>query len=122
MRKLTQFRIFKFDSDRLIDANCEIELTEKNAFENDELVSIGENQVIRSIFKIRGEENNFEKLKELKDKKNSLIFFNENTELSTIINAINKILFIPEIISIVIKNKNHYRKLSLNALAGICCF
>ena len=112
MRKLTQFRIFKFDSDRLIDANCEIELTEKNAFENDDLVSIGENQVIRSIFKIRGEENTFEKLKELKDKKNSLIFFNENTELSTIINAINKILFIPEIISIVIKNKNHYRKLN----------
>ena len=54
MRKSQQFFVFKLSSNRIIKANYNIDLTIAQAQKNAELISISQNQVILSIFKIKG--------------------------------------------------------------------
>jgi hypothetical protein len=92
-----------------------INLSINDARKNGEIVSIGNNQTIRSIFKIRGKEYSQEEIDFLFDQKKkwsknkaSDIVANKIHEINALIDSI---LFLPEIVSIVIVNKSHYKKL-----------
>ena len=60
MQKLQQFYVLKFNSGRLKKDDYKIDITVKTARNNGELVSLGDNQVLRSIRKIKGKELDFE--------------------------------------------------------------
>ena len=91
-----------------------INLSINDARKNGELVSVGANQVIRSIFKIRGIEYSQEKLDSLFDQKKKWSKNKPSDIVAHKIGQINKeideILFLPEICSVVIINKSHYKK------------
>ena len=57
MKKLQQFYVCKFNSQRLKDYNYNISLTPDEARENGELISLGDSQVLRTIRKIRYSRN-----------------------------------------------------------------
>lgn len=102
MVKLQQYYIFKFNSARLKNSKYNIKINIKQARQNGEIVSIGESQMIRSLFKLQGKECNPEKIQELFRKKKTGIRYEVEQE-------IDKLLFIPEIVSVVIENNKHYQ-------------
>ena len=53
MQKLQQFYVLKFNSSRLKKCNYDIKIDIKTARKNDEIISLGDNQVLRSIRKIK---------------------------------------------------------------------
>ncbi len=59
LKKLNQYHTFKFDSDRLRELDFRIVLTEKDALESAELVSIGDSQLLRTVRRITGNESKF---------------------------------------------------------------
>ena len=112
MKKIQQFYVVKLSSDRIRSSKYKINLSLKEARQNGEIVSVGQNQTIQSLFSILGKEFNQEEVdalllerKHLKNKTNS----KENiVSLLTLEEKINNILFIPEIISVKIERKQHY--------------
>ena len=111
MVKLQQYFIFKLSTDRLKADNYDILLTPDQARRNGELVSIGDSQMLRSLRKIKNQTDKKEELKELllakkkwKTQENKYGLMS----LYDIENKIDKILFVPEIISLVVKNVKHY--------------
>ena len=117
MRKLQQFYIFKFDSNRLKASNFNITLTPWQARKNGELISIGDSQMLRSLRLITNKENYQEELQELFRKKKYLQKnIGGKLDLYNIENRIDEILFIPEIISLNVKNVKHYEKIIKNGL------
>lgn len=102
MVKLQGFLIVKTTSTRLKNSKYNIKLNLKQARQNGELVSIGESQMIRSLFKLQGKEYNPERIKELFKQKKSGNRFEAEKE-------IDSILFVPEIVSVVIENNKHYQ-------------
>ena len=54
MQKLQQFYVLKFNSGRLKKDNYDININIKTARKNGELIALGDNQVLRSIRKIKG--------------------------------------------------------------------
>ena len=119
MNKLQQFFIYKLDSDRLKASNYDIQLTPNQARKNGELVSIGDSQMLRSLRLIKGQTNTEQELNELlltkkkwktsEDKKGLMSLYD-------IENRIDKILFVPEIISLIVKNVKGYEKIIKNGL------
>ena len=120
MIKLQQYYIFKFETDRLKEYDYDININIRQARKNGELVSIGDSQMLRSLRKIRGREDDEKEIKSLLSmkakykKRNSisdvrLSLFNIETEL-------DKFLFVPEIISIVVNNVKHYEYIVKNGL------
>jgi len=113
--KLQQFYIFKFDSGRLKDYGYDIKINMNEATRNNEVVSIGESQVIRTLLRLKNKEVSQDKINELfseikKIKKMSDSEINR-FEISRITDEINDMLLLPEIISIVFENKTHYKKI-----------
>ena len=82
---------------------------------NGELVAIGQNQVIRSLFSIKNKKYSQEEVDELITEKKTLGKKPNDSrivhQIKDIDKKINNILFISEIISIVVKNKTHYKKI-----------
>lgn len=60
MQKLQQFYVLKFNSSRLKKCNYDIKIDIKTARKNDEIISLGDNQVLRSIRKIKGRNIDFD--------------------------------------------------------------
>ena len=115
MKKLNQYYIYKFKSDRLKDINNKIDIDLKTAFSNGEVISLGESELIRIVNRLKNKNINSEEIKQLfKDRKN--IKKLENTKenrkkLSEISKNIYDILFIPELINIEFTDTRHYKKL-----------
>ena len=59
MQKLQQFYVLKFNSSRLAKDNYNIDINMKSARKNDELIALGDNQVLRAIRKIKGRDIDF---------------------------------------------------------------
>jgi len=102
--KLQSFFILKFNSSRLRDCNYKIEkLTLDQARQNNEIIRLGDSELLRKIRRIRN--NNFEQ-KELDDllrkkkKRKSNSFINEQ---------IDKLLYIEDIITIEFDDSRHYK-------------
>lgn len=113
MVKIQQFFIFKLESDRLKEFKFNIEgLTIEQARLNGELVSISNSEIVRTIYRVQNREFSqfhlealLSEKKKISNRKNS----KENRELLEDINKrIDGLLFIPEIVSILFKDKRHY--------------
>jgi hypothetical protein len=115
------FYTYKFKSSRLEEFNYNIEnLTFENAKRNKEVISMFDSQLLRSIRFINGKEIDCDNLETLKSNLNKLkkqSHSKENhEEIIKTQRSINETLFVPEVISIVIENKSHYRHLFKNKL------
>jgi len=118
--KLQQYYIFKFRTDRLKSDNYDISITPNQARKNGELVSIGDSQMLRSLREIKGQTHNSEDIKELflakKKLKKKIPESQVGISLYNIEKKIDEILFVPEIISVVVKNVKHYEEIIENGL------
>ena len=65
MQKLQQFYVLKFNSGRLKKDKYNININIKTARKNGELIALGDNQVLRSIRKIKGRKVDFDFINEL---------------------------------------------------------
>jgi len=93
-------------------------MTIGQARENGEIVSIGENQVIRTLLSLKGVGEHKEKLislfTEKKKIKNRNASFENYMKLVSIDEEIDKILFVPEIVSVVMDKNSHYKSIIKN--------
>ena len=112
MRKLQQFWIFKFKSDRLKKSNFSIDISLDNAKINSEIITINSSELVRALFRYKNinfNQNELENLLLLQKKLRKV----ENTEknrkkLIETTQKIEKILFIEDLVSIEFTNKIHY--------------
>lgn len=113
MQKLQQFYVLKFNSSRLAKDNYNINISMKMARKNDELIALGDNQVLRAIRKIKGREIDFDFINELFKERRRLTrrknCIENKTKILQIDKDIDNLLFIPEYVSVVIENHSHYR-------------
>lgn len=113
MQKLQQFYVLKFNSSRLKKDNYNVNVTIKQARKNGELISLGDNQVLRSIRKIKGREIDFEFINSLFKNRRRLTrrrkCIENRNKILQIDKDIDNLLFIPEYISVVIEKHSHYR-------------
>lgn len=124
MRKLQQFYVMKFPLDRLAKFDYSIERTIDQARKNEEMIALGDSQVLRLIRKIRHERNpkatqySDVKLNELLKEKKLLQKQKSTKENISKIAEINKyideMLFVPEYISIVVENDEQYKYINQN--------
>lgn len=112
MKKLQQFFILKFSSDRLKKCNYNINISLDNARINSEVITINNSELLRTLFrykKIDFDQNELEKLLILQKRLKKA----ENTEKNRIklketIEKIEKTLFVEDLVSIEFKHKTHY--------------
>jgi hypothetical protein len=117
LKKLQQFYVYKFDSSRLKSNNFDITINIEQARKNGELVSIGDSQMLRSLRNIKGQEDVEIELKRLLGiKKKIKKGLEESVTLYEIEDKIDKLLFVPEIISLTIKDNRHYENIIKNGL------
>lgn len=119
MKKLQQFFIFKLSSSRLKASNYDIVLTPNQARKNGELVSIGDSQMLRSLRMIKGQNDIEEELNNLLSEKKKWKTQEDKRGLISLYdieNKIDKILFTPEIVSLIIDNTKHYENIVKNGL------
>lgn len=120
MRKLQSFEILKLSSSRLKDSNYSISGTLYDFRKSHEIVRLGDNQMLRSLRRLKNIEFSQEELddllfqkKKLKYKIDSLL---NQTRLSEIEKRIDEILFVEEIISIKFDNVTHYNKVARDGI------
>lgn len=118
--KNRQFLTFKFHSSRLKEFEYDIKLTFNEAKNNNEVIALFENQMIRSINDIHNRKINHIELEDLHSRRDFLRkqeHSDENSkQIESIQNKINRILYIPEYITIVMDHPSHYRHLYKNKL------
>lgn len=115
------FYTYKFKSSRIAEFDYDIQdLTFEQAKENKEVISMFNSQLFRSIRYVNGNEINYRYLNKLK---NDVEFLKKQehskenvVKINNLHKKINNILFVPEIISIVMENRGHYRYLFRNGL------
>jgi len=115
LKSLQLFYTYKFNSSRLKKYNYDINMTINDARRNGELVSIGDNQVLRVIRRLTNSQYSADTLKDLQTqikfikKQHSTI---ENIKLFKQLNSeLDNMLHIPEYISVIIDNNSHYKKM-----------
>lgn len=116
MKKLQQFTILKIDSTRLKDCNFKIkELTLDQARLNGEVIQISNSQLVRTLHRITGKVFSQEKLESLLSEKSRLSKKKNNkdirNQLSTVLNEIDSLLFIPELISVKFQDRRHFQNI-----------
>lgn len=133
MKKLQQFYIMKLTSDmlekfgyRLKRVRGSSNTNANDVRKNHELIALGDNQALRTIREIRYERNpnisrydqtELGKLYEQKRQLKKQVFTDEVKKQISIINGkIDDMLFMPEYVSVVINNVNHYKKIIKNGL------
>ena len=133
MKKLQQFYIMKFSSNRLEKFGYHLKRILGNSGtnirdirSNKELIALGDNQALRTIRSIRYERNpdiiqyNPDKLQDLYMQKKFLKkqTFTESVkkEISIVNNKIDEMLFVPEYVSVVIDDIAHYKKIIKDGL------
>lgn len=133
MKKLQQFYIMKFSSNRLEKFGYHLKRILGNSGtnirdvrSNKELIALGDNQALRTIRSIRYERNSdiiqydpnvLEELYMQKKQLKKLVFTESvKREISIINNKIDEMLFMPEYVSVVIDDIAHYRKIIKDGL------
>lgn len=117
--KIQSFNILHLSSTRIIRSNYNIDVTINQARKNGELVAIAENQAIRTLFDLQHRSydpqeiaNLLTEKRKLKGKKST----SKNIErIFEIESRLNQILFVPEIISLSVEDKKHYKKIITNS-------
>lgn len=133
MKKLQQFYIMKLTSDMLEKFGYRLKrvrgssgMNANDVRKNHELIALGDNQALRTIREVRYERNpnlpqydpaELEKLYEEKRKLKKQQFTDEVKRQISIINGkIDDMLFMPEYVSVVINNINHYKRIIKDGL------
>jgi hypothetical protein len=118
--KLQQHYIFKFDSDRLKEENYNIQINIDEARKNGELISLGQSELIRIIYRLKNKSINQELVDELFSEKKKIKRYSDSKENREKITKINKeiddILFIPEILNVTFSDVRHYHAIIKNGL------
>ena len=119
MSKIQSFYILHLSSSRVIRSNYNIDVSINQARKNGELVAVAENQAVRTLFDLQ--HRNYDPLeiagllvekRKLKGRKST----SKNIErIVEIENRLNQILFVPEIISLSVEDKKHYKKIISNS-------
>lgn len=116
--KTRLFYTAKFKSSRLKQFNYNINTSFEELQMNNEIVLLADNQVLRSIRKIKNKDIDFDYVDQLYIKRNYLKRRKENNkkEIKKLQKEINEILYIPEYVTIVIDHKSHYEYMFENGL------
>ncbi|PAV30193.1 hypothetical protein CIL05_06920 [Virgibacillus profundi] len=118
--KTRQFYTFKFKSSRLKEFDYDINLTFDEAKENNEVIALFDSQVLRSIRDIHKREIDYDNLEGLHKKRNYLRKQEHSdsnvAKIQSIQDKINKVLYMPEYITIVMDHNSHYTHLYKNGL------
>ena len=113
MQKLQQFYVLKFNSSRLKKDKYNININIKSARKNGELIALGDNQVLRSIRKIKGKEVDFDFVNELFKERRRITrrkkCIENKQKILQIDKDIDNLLFIPEYVSVVIDKHSDYK-------------
>jgi len=115
-----QFYTMKFKSSRLKEFNYNITLNFNEAKELGEIIALADNQMLRSIKKITEHNINLDTLEEWYSFRDKLKKQPKSIENSRKIieyqQNIDKMMFIPEYLTVVIEHKSHYKYLFNNGL------
>lgn len=118
MNKIQQFNIVALTYDRLKNNNFDLSENLLEAERNEELIALADNECLRAIRRITKHKFSFDgeiKLVELFDLRKRLVKQKNSEEnrrkIAEINNEIREFLYIPDIISITVKNKRNYPKL-----------
>jgi len=118
-----QFYTYKFKSSRLKAYNYDINLTFDKAKEVKEVIALADNQILRSIRDIRKRTVDYKKLerlfkeRDIRKRKNNKGNSKENSDrIAQIQDKINRTMFIPDYITIVMEHPSHYKKLYKDGL------
>lgn len=115
-----QFFTYKFKSSRLKEFDYDISLSFDEAQEYGEVISLFDNQILRSIRDIHNRNIDYHYLETLHAEKGHLKHKEHSIENAQLIKniqtQINETLFIPEYITIVMDHPSHYKYLYKNGL------
>jgi hypothetical protein len=113
-----QFYTYKFKSSRLKVYNYNINITFDKAKEIKEVIALADNQILRSIRDIRKRTIDYQKLerlfkeRDIRKRRNNKKNSKENSErIIQIQDKINRTMFIPDYITVVMEHPSHYKKL-----------
>lgn len=116
LKKLQQFYMLKFDTDRIKRENYNIKIDLKSARLDGSIVAVGDNQVFRTIRKLNGKDISFDRIDNLFVQRRAVKRRTSNednkNELEKLNKEIDNILFVPECLSIISNNKKDYEKLN----------
>ena len=118
-----QFYTYKFKSSRLKEFNYNINISFDEAKELKEVIALADSQILRSIRDITKRTVNHHKLERLfkerderKKRINRLSSVENSTRITITQDKINRTLFIPDYITIVIEHPSHYKKMYKNGV------
>lgn len=113
-----QFYTMKFKSSRLKQFDYDISVTFDEAKELKEIIALADNQILRSIRDISGHEVDYEKLEEMFVRREHLKKANgdHSDEIKEIQNGINRMMFVPEYITITIDHPKQYAHIYANGI------
>jgi len=110
-----QFYTYKFKSSRLKEFNYDIDLSFNKAKELKEVVALADNQILRSIRDIRKHSIKYEHIenlfKERNIRKQRYHSIENSKRIIEIQDRINRTMFIPDYITVVIEHRSHYKKI-----------
>ena len=120
-KKLNAFKIYKFDSARLKRSNYNINIELPDAVLNNEVVRLGENELLYTIQRVSKRFTDFSKVDELELEKKKIATRKNsdvNRELLGHINReINNLTFIPELVAVQFSDARHYNNIVTNGLS-----
>ncbi len=111
-----QLLTFKFNSARLKEFNYDITLTIDEAKDYGEIIPLFDNQILRSIREIKGQNIDFDEINRLHKLKKKLKRQGDYDRVNSIERQVENSLFVPEYITIVIDSNKHYEYLFDNGL------
>jgi len=113
-----QFYTLKFKSSRLKEYNYNIDITFDETKELKEVIALADNQILRSIRDIRKHTIKYDKIERLfkerniRKKRNNRNKSMENSNrIIQIQDKINRTMFIPDYITVVMEHPSHYKKM-----------
>jgi hypothetical protein len=119
-RKLWQYTILKFQSDRLRDEKYNLKISLDEARKNGESVLLAESELIRIINRLKNKEINYDHLEELNIEQKTIKRLPDSKEnrkrLVEIIKEKDDSLFIPEILNVEFTDVRHYHQIIKNGL------
>lgn len=120
MEKQYQYFTYKFQSARLKEFDYNIKLKFNEAKENNEVIALFDNQIIRSINRIQGREVDMRYVGHLYEERNKIRRYKHSEDnvnkIKELQDKINTILHVPEYITIVMNHSSHYKYLYENGL------
>lgn len=118
-KKLQSFVVLKLETARLKEHNYKINITLNQARKNNEVVRLGDSELLRAIRRIRRQEFTPELLNGLMEEKKKLIKRKDTPEnrknVSEITDKIDEILYVKDLLVLSISDVRHYEKINTNA-------